>query len=55
MYWHKLDDTPWAKFVPNSYFLEAPEYLAKQDTIPFKWPALEDVTGGNTTTSLIRA
>jgi hypothetical protein len=41
MYWHMLDDTPWAKFVPNSYFLEAEvllDTMAKQDRILAKWP-----------------
>jgi hypothetical protein len=46
MYWHMLDDTPWAKFVPNSYFLEAEvllDTMANKDRIPAKWPVLEDV------------
>jgi hypothetical protein len=46
MYWHMLDDTPWAKFVLNSYFLEAEvllDTMAKQDRIPAKWPVLQDV------------
>jgi hypothetical protein len=46
MYWHMLDDTPWAKFVPDSYFLEAEvllDTMAKQDRIPAKWPVLQDV------------
>ncbi|GMF41105.1 unnamed protein product [Phytophthora fragariaefolia] len=45
MYWNKLDDTPWTKFVPNSYFLQAEvllDAMVKKDTIPSKWPPLED-------------
>ncbi|GMF50438.1 unnamed protein product [Phytophthora fragariaefolia] len=45
MYWNKLDDTSWTNFVPNSYFLQAEvllDAMAIKDTIPSKWPPLED-------------
>ncbi|KAE8907537.1 hypothetical protein PF005_g3007 [Phytophthora fragariae] len=47
MYHRKLDDTPWAKYVPTSYYLMAdvlPENWLEQGKEPAEWPDLRNLT-----------
>ncbi|KAG3160179.1 hypothetical protein PI124_g1940 [Phytophthora idaei] len=46
MYWHRLDNTPWAAYVPEAYFHMAEVVLdscVSRDIQPVEWPQLQFV------------
>ncbi|ETM97634.1 hypothetical protein PPTG_20088 [Phytophthora nicotianae INRA-310] len=43
MYWGKLDQTPWTKYVPTWYFKSAEALIESTDEIPDRWPNLKKV------------
>ncbi|ETP28255.1 hypothetical protein F442_22456, partial [Phytophthora nicotianae P10297] len=43
MYWGKLDQTPWIKYVPTWYFKNAEALIESTDEIPERWPNLKKV------------
>ncbi|KAJ8571513.1 hypothetical protein ON010_g5326 [Phytophthora cinnamomi] len=43
MYWSKLSQTPWTKYVPRWHFKTAETQLESLDRAPARWPALKKV------------
>ncbi|ETP29045.1 hypothetical protein F442_21742 [Phytophthora nicotianae P10297] len=43
MYWGKLDQTPWTKYVPTWYFKSAEALIESTDEVPERWPNLKKV------------
>ncbi|ETP13655.1 hypothetical protein F441_11257, partial [Phytophthora nicotianae CJ01A1] len=41
MYWGKLDQTPWTKYVPTWYFKNAEALIESTNEIPERWPNLK--------------
>ncbi|GMF22058.1 unnamed protein product [Phytophthora fragariaefolia] len=41
MYWGKLDQPPWSKYVPSWYYKKAESHLEKLDAPPERWPAIK--------------